>query len=72
MRLLQLVGIATLAIALTGHAQDKGAEYPNALEGTTVAGDFAPLFPFKITHGLPGNITNVQTWDGPCFRLSRR
>ncbi len=27
--------------------------------------DLAPLFPFKVTHGLPDNITNVQTWQGP-------
>ena len=64
-RFLWLVGPAVLAMTVTGHAQEEGVEYSNALEEATVAGEFAPLFPFKITHGSPDNITNVQTWDGP-------
>lgn len=29
------------------------------------AAELAPLFPFKVTHGLPDNLTNIQSWSGP-------
>lgn len=60
-----LIGTAVVAMALTGYAQDAGSNYENALDEATTAEEFAPLFPFKITHGAPDNITNVQTWNAP-------
>lgn len=56
------VGLCTAALQ---SAFAVGQEYTDALEKATVAGDFAPLFPFKVTHGSPDNITNVQTWEAP-------
>lgn len=38
------------------------------LAGSAIAADgpsALPMFPFKVVHGLPGNLTNVQTWSGP-------
>lgn len=60
-----LSGLALLAIAVTVSAQEEQIEYRNALDAATVSGQFAPLFPFRIVHGSPNNITNVQTWDSP-------
>lgn len=65
MRCFQHVGTAVLAVTLTVWGQEKGSEYPNALADAAVASDSAPLFPFRITHGLADSITNVQTWTGP-------
>ncbi|MEN6495864.1 MAG: carbohydrate binding domain-containing protein [Thermoguttaceae bacterium] len=59
-----LLGTLLLAMTLAASARTEGQEYPNALPESTAA-EFAPLFPFKITHGSPDNITNIQTWDGP-------
>lgn len=60
-----LIAVVALTMAPAGHAQEDVPEYPDALETATLAGDFAPLFPFKVAHGSPDNITNVQTWAGP-------
>lgn len=43
-------------------AAQGGGTYAEALDA---APDLPPLFPFKVTHGLPDNLTNVQTWSGP-------
>lgn len=58
MRQFGLVGVMVLAMAGLGYGQ----EYPDALPA---GDDLAPLFPFRVTHGSPDNLTNVQTWDGP-------
>lgn len=60
-----MVGAMVLAMTVSGHGETRGLEYPDALVEATAAGEFAPLFPFKIAHGAPENITNVQTWAGP-------
>ncbi len=53
------------ALIAIGHGQERDADYPNVFDDAASQEQLAPLFPFKITHGLPDNITNVQTWDGP-------
>ena len=58
-------GLFLLLLSTTARAEDKQVDYPNALAGLAVSGEFAPLFPFRVDHGSPDNITNVQTWDGP-------
>lgn len=60
--LLWMTGIAILAVVMSAYAQEEKTSYSNVFDEVHEA-DFAPLFPFKITHGLPDNITNVQTWD---------
>lgn len=42
---------------------------PWPMPGT--GGDFAPLFPFPLTKGLPENVTNVRTWGGPSGPLDK-
>ena len=59
------LAVTTLLLLSPGHSQDGTKEYADALAESVGDGDFAPLFPFKVVHGLPDNITNVQTWDGP-------
>ena len=65
MRVLWLAGMLVLANGLEGFSQDQGSGYPDALNTTTSGNNWAPLFPFRIAHGAPDNITNVQTWNGP-------
>ena len=59
--------LAVLAFSLTLllplHAADTPAPaYPDKLKLIEQSGSFAPMFPFRITHGLHDNLTNVQTW----------
>lgn len=59
--------LATVALALAclAAAQEEGGKFPDVLAGLEAGKNFPPLFPFRIVPGLPDNITNVQTWDGP-------
>ena len=66
MRMGWLVGSAVMTMAAVAFAADKGGEYSDILkEMAATTGEMAPLFPFRVVHGAPDNITNVQTWDGP-------
>lgn len=63
-RYLKLIISVTLALSAC-YAQDAEREYPDILAAKDGNGEYAPMFPFKVTHGVPDNITNVQTWAGP-------
>jgi hypothetical protein len=56
--------LALLLCISYGYAADGEPEYRDALKTLEAAGSFAPLFPFRVKHGAPNNITNVQTWRG--------
>lgn len=56
--------IVLSVLAGAGFGGEKGSEYPDALADVAGSGELAPLFPFRVVHGAPQNITNVQTWDG--------
>lgn len=65
MRRSTLMAALVIAAGLCGRARtDEPGEYPDALAEAQAAQGLAPLFPFRVVHGAPNNVTNVQTWDG--------
>ena len=61
-RFRNLILVASL---LAVHSGRDAAGDETTLPTAEASADLAPLFAFKVAHGLPDNITNVQTWDGP-------
>lgn len=67
-----LLAAGLSALGSAGLAQDAASTYPDALAAVQAAPGAAPLFPFRVVHGAPDNITNVQTWAGPWPPAGRR
>lgn len=69
MRRSTMLAALVTAVGLYGQAgPGEQDQYPDALADLPATEGLAPLFPFRVVHGTPGNVTNVQTWDGGPWR----
>lgn len=67
MRILSFLFLASAAVLTTGGTLLVGAQVlpvNEAPEYKLPSEGFAPMFPFPIVKGAPGNITDVRTWSG--------